>query len=235
MSKELKKASAEQLDKIGALAAEMVRAGDRVGLGSGKAALSFVRALGRRVKESGLEVIGVPTSLLTEQVAKESGVPLKTLEQVDGLEIAVDGSDEVDPGLNLLKGGGGNLTREKVIASISKRFVIVVGEEKLVTRLGTNFPVFVEVIEFARPVVVRKIESMGAKVEQRKNADGTVFITDNGNPYLHCVFNGNELADPAGLDAELRRIPGVLETGLFVDMADEVIVARVDGTVERRK
>jgi ribose 5-phosphate isomerase A len=233
-----KKASSEQLDKIGMVAAEMVRTGDRVGLGSGKAALAFVRALGARVRANEVEVIGVPTSLLTEQVAREAGVPLGTLESVDCLDIAVDGADEVDPNLGLIKGGGGNLTREKVIASISKRFVIVAGEEKLVTRLGTTFPVFVEVIEFARPVVVRKLEAMGGKVEQRKNADGSAFLTDNGNPYLHCTFRGeaaNQLLNPGALDGVLTRIPGIVETGLFIGMASEVIVARVDGTVERRK
>jgi ribose 5-phosphate isomerase A len=234
----MKKASAEQLDRIGAVAAEMVRAGDRVGLGSGRAALAFVRALGKRVREAGLEVVGVPTSLLTEQVAREAGVPVGKLEDVERLEIAVDGADEVDGKMNLLKGGGGNLTREKVVASIAKRFVIVVGEEKLVTRLGTHFPVFVEVIEFARPVVVRKLTAMGGVVEQRKNADGSVFLTDNGNPYLHCTFGGeagHQLANPGALDGAIKKISGVVETGLFIHMASEVIVARVDGTVERRK
>jgi ribose 5-phosphate isomerase A len=231
MDKNSKKASDEQLNRIGAEAAGMVRGGDRVGLGSGKAALAFVRALGARVRAEGLDVIGVPTSLLTEQVAKESGVPLGTLETVAALDIAVDGADEVDGALNLMKGGGGNLTREKVIASISKRLVIVAGEEKIVERLGTKFPVFVEVIEFARPVVVRKIEAMGATVEQRRNGDGSVFLTDNGNPYLHCAFG--PVANAAGLEATLTQIAGVVETGLFIGMAEEVILARADGTVGR--
>ena len=233
-----KKASPEQLEKIGALAAEMVEDGDRVGLGSGKAALAFVRALGARIKAGKVKASGVPTSLLTEQVAREAGVPILTLEEVDWLEIAVDGADEVDPALNLIKGGGGNLTREKVIASISKRLVIVVGEEKLVEKLGTTFPVFLEVIEFARPVVVRKMEAMEARVEQRRNADGSVFLTDNGNPYLHCVFEGTaaeRLEDPGTLNLALHAMPGVLETGLFIGMAQEVIVAFTDGRIERRK
>src|ERR1035437_978778 len=131
MKPHVKKASLEQLEKIGAAAAEMVKDGDRVGLGSGKAALAFVRALGARIKAGTVKASGVPTSLLTEQVAREAGVPILTLEQVEALDIAVDGADEVDGALNLVKGGGGNLTREKVFASISKVFVIVVGEEKL--------------------------------------------------------------------------------------------------------
>lgn len=231
------KASPEQLDAMGAVAARLVQPGDRVGLGSGKAALAFTRALGRRVREEYLPVTGVPTSLLTEQVAREHGVPLATLNEIAALDIAVDGADEVDPYLNLLKGGGGNLTREKVVACIAKRFVIVVGEEKVVPKLGTHFPVFVEVIEFALPVVKRKLESMGGTVTQRSNPDGSVFLTDNNNPYLHCVFGqgtDRTLHDPAGLEEVLRALPGVVETGLFINMAHEVIVAKADGTIERR-
>jgi ribose 5-phosphate isomerase A len=200
--------------------------------------LAFVRALGKRVREEKLKMIGVPTSLLTEQVARESGIPLATLEQVETLDITVDGADEVDPALNLIKGGGGNLTREKVIASITKKFVIVVGEEKIVERLGTSFPVFVEVIEFARPVVTRKLQSMGATVTPRMNADGSAFLTDNGNPYLLCYFGvegKRQLADAAGLDGVLHHIPGVVETGLFIGMAAEVMVAKVDGAVEHKR
>jgi ribose 5-phosphate isomerase A len=231
------KATPEQLEKIGMIAAGQVRSGDRVGLGSGKAALAFVRALGARIRDQKLKAIGVSTSLLTEQVARDAGIPLATLDQVDAIDITVDGADEVDPYLNLTKGGGGNLTREKVIASISKKFVIVVGQEKIVPRLGTNFPVFVEVIEFARPVVTRKLQSMGGTITPRTNADGSPFLTDNGNPYLHCLFgNGanHELHDPYALDLALHHIPGVVETGLFINMAHEVIVAHADGSVEHK-
>jgi ribose 5-phosphate isomerase A len=231
-----RKASPDQLDHIGTIAAEMVRDGDRVGLGSGKAALAFVRALGARITSGKIHAVGVPTSLLTQQVAQQARIPLTTLEQVDALDIAVDGADEVDPHLNLIKGGGGNLTREKVIASISHRLVIVVGEEKMVPRLGTRFPVFVEVIEFARPVVVRRLEALGAKVEQRKNADGAIFLTDNNNPYLLAYFNPENLSkNAAALDAQIRRLPGVVETGLFINMASEVIVAGADGLVRHFK
>ena len=189
------------------------------------------------------------TSLLTEQVARQAGIELATLETVDALNIAVDGADEVDPDFNCIKGGGGNLTREKVIESIVNRFVLVVGEEKIVDRLGKTFPVFIEVIEFARPVVIRKLQAMDAVVTQRMNSDGTPFLTDNGNPYLHVTFNhgghlaGNaagaarssQLYDAAAVDAALHRIPGIVETGLFINMVDEVIVAYTDGRVEHRK
>jgi ribose 5-phosphate isomerase A len=236
MAEATQKASPEQLEKIGIAAAKLVRPGDRVGLGSGKAALHFVRQLGVRVREEGLRCIGVPTSLLTGEVAREAGVPLATLSQVDGFDIVVDGADEVDPDLNLLKGGGGNLAREKVIASIAKRFVIVVGEEKIVPALGTSFPVFIEVIEFAQPVVVRKIEGMGGRVTQRMNPDGTPFITDNQNPYLEAVFgdSSSAMADAVRLEHDLKLIPGVVDTGLFTKIADEVLVARFDGSIERK-
>lgn len=233
---EPRKASPEQLARIGALAATLVKPGDRVGLGSGKAALGFVRALGQRVREEKLDIHGVATSLLTEEVAVQAGIPLVTLEHIAAIDIAVDGADEVDPYLNLLKGGGGNLTREKIVAGIAKKFVIVVGEEKVVPKLGTYFPVFVEVIEYARPVVARKLQSMGGTVNQRMNADGSPFLTDNGNPYLHCMFGKNterSLHDPAALEGILRALPGVVETGLFIAMADEVFVARVDNTIDR--
>jgi ribose 5-phosphate isomerase A len=228
------KASPEQLESIGIRAAGMIHDGDRVGLGSGKAALAFVRALGKRIHAEKLRIRAVPTSLLTEQVARDAGVPLATLDQIDALDIAVDGADEVDPHLNLTKGGGGNLTREKVIASIAKRFVIVVGEEKIVPRLGTAFPVFIELIEFARPVVTRKLQAMGAQVTQRMNPGGIPFLTDNQNPYLHCHFPkgaADPLVNPLALDLKLHQTPGIVETGLFIAMATEVIIARFDGTI----
>lgn len=229
-------ASPSQLEAIGRIAATLINPGEAVGLGSGKAALAFVRALGLRVKNEGLKMIGVPTSLLTGQVAHEAGVPLATLDQVSQLDIAIDGADEVDPHLNLLKGGGGNLTREKVIASIAQRFVIVVGEEKIVPALGSKFPVFVEVIEFALPVVRRRIEAMGGSVLQRKNPDGSIFLTDNQNPYLHVTFGETDhtIHDAHALESTLKMIPGIVETGLFADMTDDVIIAKLDGSIERR-
>ena len=227
-------ASPEQLDKMGMVAAGMITAGQRVGLGSGKASLAFVRALGRRVREENLPLLGVPTSVETQRVARELGIPLVTLDEIGALDITIDGADEVDPELGLIKGGGGYLAREKVVASISKRFVIVVGEEKLVARLGTKFPVFLEVMDFARAVVTRRVEAMGATVTRRMKADGTPYVTDNGNPYLHCQFPPGGLADARALDRALHAMPGVIETALFLDMAQEALVARADGRVERK-
>ena len=230
------KASPEQLDHLGTVAAALVKSGQRVGLGSGRAALAFVRALGVRVQREKLDIIGVPTSILTEQVAREGGIPLSNLFDIDALDITIDGADEVDPRLNLIKGGGGNLAREKVIAGITKKFVIVVGQEKIVAKLGTAFPVFVEVIEFARPVLMRQLEALGARVAQRMNADGSPFLTDNGNPYLEAKFPASKLSrDPGGIDRTIHMLPGVVETGLFIGMAGEVLIAQFDGSVRRRK
>ena len=227
-------ATPEQLDKMGLVAAGMIQAGQRVGLGSGKAALAYVRALGRRVREEKLAIIGVPTSVETHRVATEIGIPLGTLDQIVSLDITIDGADEVDPELGLIKGGGGYLAREKVVASISKRFVIVVGEEKIVPKLGMKFPVFLEVMEFARAVVTRRVEALGAKVTRRMKADGTPYVTDNGNPYLHCQFPPGGVADARALNRAFHAMPGVIETALFLDMAQEVLVAYADGRVERK-
>ena len=156
-------ATPEQLAHIGKLASELVNDGDRVGLGSGRAALSFVRELGARVASGGLTITGVPTSLATEKLALELGITLAKLDEVEQIDIAVDGADEVAPGMALSKGGGGNLLREKITESIAKRLVIVVGEEKVVPRLGTNFPVFMEVIEFGRAAIMRALDGMGMR------------------------------------------------------------------------
>jgi len=226
-------ATPEQLSTIGAKAAELISNGQAVGLGSGKASHAFVRMLGKRVREQGLKMIGIPTSESTARLAREVGIPLGSLEDIRHLDIAVDGADEVDPKLNLTKGGGGDLLREKVIASIARRYVVVVGEEKLVDHLGMKFPVFVEVVEFAMPVVVRALAALGASATARKTAEGELFRTDNGNPLLHARFDPSDpqLLQPEILDQKIRNIPGTIETGLFLNKADEVLVAHVNGTV----
>jgi ribose 5-phosphate isomerase A len=228
-------ATPEQLDHIGAIAAALVQDDQAVGLGSGKAALAFVRMLGKRRTQTKLRIVGVPTSEVTARIAREAGVPLTTLEHVSELDIAVDGADEVDPKLNLLKGGGGDLLREKVVASIARRLVIVIGQEKLVPRLGSRFPVFIEVVQFAMPAVIRTLASLGATASPRRRPDGSLFLTDNGNPLLHAQFNTEfrRLDDPAELEKSLHGITGVIETGLFIGMAHEAIVARFDGGVDK--
>jgi ribose 5-phosphate isomerase A len=232
---DIKAASAQQLENIGRIAAQRIKSGDVVGLGSGKAALAFVRALADRVRNEGLQIIGVPTSELTASVAKDGGIRLATLDTVRQIDVDVDGADEVTPQLNLLKGGGGNLLREKVIASISHSLIIVVGEEKLTPRLGERFPIFVEVVQFALPVVQRRLLAMGAvSAEPRKDACGGMFLTDNGNPLLHAFFPPDHPAmqNLDALESAIHAIPGAVETGLFAGYASEAIVAMLDGSVD---
>lgn len=226
-------ATAQQLSAIATMAAAMVQHQHRVGLGSGRAAEAFVQALGKRVSEEGLCIVGVPTSLRTEQLARDVGISIGSLQDVVRLDIAVDGADEIDPSLNLMKGGGGNLLREKVIARQADRLVIVAGGEKIVDYLGQRFPVFVEVVAFAAPVVTRLLTGIGAAVTLRRAADGNVFLTDNGNPLLHAKFTAPR-TDLASVDALLHRTPGVIETGLFFNMASEALIAHADGRIEHR-
>ncbi len=228
-------ATAPQLAAIGARAAGLVDRQQRVGLGSGRAAEAFVRALGQRVRQEQLDIVGLPTSLRTEALAREVGIPLGNLEQIEALDIAVDGADEIDPSLNLVKGGGGNLLREKIIARLAERLVIVAGGEKLVDHLGQRFPLFVEVIAFAAPVIIRVLEKLGATVSVRRAANGGIFLTDNGNPLLHARFPAPGFPpDAAALDRQLHDTPGVVETGLFLHMAQTVIIAHADGRIEQR-
>ncbi len=232
---EPKAASPLQLEHIGRIAAQRIKPGSVVGLGSGKAALAFVRSLAERVRNEKLPITGVPTSELTAAVARQGGIKLSTLDTVNRIDIDVDGADEVTPQLNLLKGGGGNLLREKVIASISESLIIVVGEEKLTPRLGERFPIFVEVVQFALPTVQRRLLAMGAtSADPRRDNTGEIFLTDNGNPLLHACFPP-DLPVMQNLDAvesTIDAIPGGVETGLFAGYASEAIVAMFDGSVD---
>jgi ribose 5-phosphate isomerase A len=205
---------------IAAEAAEMVGPGAVIGLGTGRAASMFVRALAARVRE-GLSIRGVATSLRTEKLAKDLEIPLARLDAVQALDLDVDGADEVDPALDLIKGHGGALLRERVVASISKRFVILVGEEKLVPRLGARMAVPVEVAPFAAPVVLRSLKELGGEARLRM-ADGAPFLSDNGNHILDARFDG--IPEPGVLQLEIDALPGVVDNGLFVGMADLVLV-----------
>ena len=201
-------------------AADMVEPDMVVGLGTGRAAAMFVRALARRVHD-GLSIRGIPTSLKTAELAKELSVPLTTLDEVESIDIDVDGADEVDPTLNLIKGHGGSLLRERVVASVSKRFVVLVGEEKLVPHLGAKMAVPVEVVPFAVPVARAALLRLGADVALRTNSDGP-FESDNGNQILDTRFD--KIADPGDLERRIDELPGVVDNGLFIGMADLVLV-----------
>ncbi len=205
-------------------ALELVRDGMTLGLGSGRAATAFIRTLGERVK-SGLHVKGVPTSQASATLATQLGIPLTTLDEVDRLDIDIDGADEVDPNLNLIKGLGGALIREKIVAAASRQVIILVGSEKLVSVLGDRGVLPVEVVPFALAPVRRRLTELGMPPKLRE-ANGKAFVTDNGNRILDCRVQA--INDPPQLEATLLGIAGVVGTGLFLGMADQVIIQNGD-------
>ena len=220
----------EEKEAAGRAAAKLVRDGDIVGLGTGSTAYFAVVALGERVK-AGLKISGIPTSVRTADLARAVGIPLTTLDEHPEIDITIDGADEVDLKLNLIKGGGGALTREKVIATASKKMVVVADSGKVVAVLG-KFPLPVEVISFARTVVERKIVALGGSPKLRTKADGSPFVTDNGNEILDCSFG--EIADPPALAQTLSDTPGIVEHGLFIGLAKVALVGRGGGVEELR-
>src|SRR6266852_2884723 len=223
-------ANEEEKEAAGRAAAKLVRDGDIVGLGTGSTAYFTVVALGERVK-AGLKIIGVPTSVQTADLARQLGIPLTTLDEHPEIDITIDGADEIDPKLNLIKGGGGALTREKVIATASKKMVVVADSGKLVPVLG-KFPLPVEVIAFARTVVERKIVALGGSPKLRLKPDGSPFVTDNGNEILDCSFG--RIDDPPALARDLNGMPGVVEHGLFIGLASSAVVGRGTAVEEIR-
>ncbi len=216
--------------KVGIEAARLVASGQVVGLGTGSTAAEMIRELGRRAREEGLSIAGVPTSFHAGLLAREQGIAVVALEDVERIDIAIDGADEVDPARNLIKGGGAAHTREKVIASYADRFVVVVDESKLVPRLGSRFPVPVEAIPMALPLVMRRLRDLGGVPEIRMGVrkDGPV-VTDQGNLVVDARFD--RIEDPAALEARINAIPGVLDNGLFVGLADLVLVATPSGVL----
>ena len=202
-------------------AVEHVKDGSVVGLGSGSTVAYFIEELGRLVR-GGFHVLGVPTSYQALELAVRNGVPLTTLHEHPRLDLAVDGADQVDGELNLIKGLGGALAREKVVDSSADQLVIVADETKFSERLGVGVPVPVEVLPFALPTVLRKLKEMGYEATVRESGGGKVgpVVTDNGN--LIVDVEAGAIEEPKRLDEQLRGIPGVVETGLFIDMADVV-------------
>jgi len=215
-----------------ARALEFVKDGQVLGLGTGRAAAAFVRALGARVAE-GLQVTGVPTSIATAELAKELEIPLLTLEQAGRLDVTFDGADEVDPSLDLIKGYGGAHVREKIVAACSEQLVILVGAEKIVDVLGARGKLPVEVLPFGEALCRRALAELGCEGALRCAGDGEPLVTDNGNHILDCQIAPIE--DAASLERDILAIPGVLGTGLFVGMADAVIVQDGDRVELRRR
>jgi ribose 5-phosphate isomerase A len=202
-----------------------VRDGMTLGLGTGSTAALVVRRLGERVR-GGLRIRGVPTSKATEALAREVGVPLVGLDAGTRLDLAIDGADEVDGNLTLVKGGGGALLREKIVAAAATRLLVVVDSGKVKDRLGA-FPLPVEVVPFGWPVVVERVRGLGGTPTLRRARDGSPFVTDEGHWILDCAFG--VIPDPRALGTALKEIPGVVEHGLFVDMTHAVLVGREDG------
>jgi ribose 5-phosphate isomerase A len=224
----------EDLEREKRLASEAVARwipdGARIGIGSGTTAAYFIRALGARVRDERLRVSGIPTSIDSEELARSVGIPL--LQPASGLRLdfTVDGADEITPELHLIKGGGGKLFREKVIATASKFLVVVADSSKPVPVLGA-MPLPVEVVPFAAPWVADRIAALGGRPVRREN-DGTPYLTDQSNWLLDCHFGA--IADPVALDRELKSIAGVLENGLFLGLAKLTVVADGDNVVVMR-
>lgn len=215
-------------------AVESVQSGMIVGLGHGSTAIWAVRKIAQLIQSGTLRnVLGIPCSVLVESEARELGIPLTTLEEHPVIDLTIDGADEVDPQLNLIKGGGGALMREKIVAQASKREIIVVDESKLVPALGTHWAIPVEVIPFGYGSQQDYLQSLGAEVSIRKDKDNHPFKTDQGNLILDCKFS--PLTDPAALAEKLKRRTGIVEHGLFIALATEVIVASSEGIREIKR
>jgi ribose 5-phosphate isomerase A len=213
------------LEALGRHALRYVKRGQTIGLGTGRAANAFIRALA----EARLDVRGVPTSQASAELATSLGIPLADLSDVAKIDIDFDGADEVDPHLNLIKGWGGAMVREKIVAAAARKRIFLVGEEKLVKRLGARGTLPVEVVPFAVSFVARQIAKFGLKPKSRTKDNGTAFVTDNGNRVIDCGVK--EIHNPARLERDLRAIPGVVGTGLFLGIANVVLVAMRDGSI----
>jgi ribose 5-phosphate isomerase A len=219
----------DELKKIaGEKAVEYVESGMVVGLGYGSTAIHALRLIGELIRGGELEGIqAIPTADLIAEEACKAGIPLTSLEDHPRIDVTIDGADEVDPELNLIKGGGGALLREKIVAQASSLNIIVVDEQKLSPVLGTNFDLPVEIIPFGWRPLEAYLRSLDAEPKVRTKTDGTPFVTDNGNYILDCRFGAIE--DPYALSAELKSRAGIVEHGLFLDLASEVIIAAGDG------
>jgi ribose 5-phosphate isomerase A len=213
------------LERLGEYALRYVKPGRAIGLGTGRAASAFIRAL----IASGINVRGVATSRHSEQMAREGGIEVVGLDAIDRIDVTIDGADEVDPRLNLIKGRGGALVREKVVATASRREIILVGFEKLVRRLGEHSILPVEVVPFAAPLCMRLIKKLGLRPVMRRNPDGTETVSDNGNLIVDCKVD--KTLNARRVDRELRSIPGVVDHGMFLGIAHTVLVAQADRTI----
>jgi ribose 5-phosphate isomerase A len=217
--------SEEVLEALGEYAVRYVKPGQILGLGTGHAASAFIRALARR----NLEIRGVPTSRASEELARSLGIEVIALDGKARIDVDIDGADEVEPRLNLVKGWGGALVREKIVACASRRVIILVGAEKRVAHLGNRGRLPVEVVPFAVHYAMRRMGELGLRPSVRVGGDKREFVSDNGNIIVDCAVR--PIKSAARLERELTAIPGVLGTGLFIGIADIVLVANHDGSI----
>lgn len=222
----------QRLRLIGEAAAAEVPDGATIGLGTGSTANAMLHALGERVR-SGLAVTGVTTSETTTRLASELGIPVVPLDEVEVIDLGIDGADEIDPELNLVKGKGGALLYEKLVAERTRRFIVIASSEKLVDQLGTRLPLPVEVVPFGHTHTMRVIASHGLSPVLRLRDDGTPFVSDGGHYIVDC--STGPIADAANLAASLKAITGVVEHGLFIGMTAVALTVDADGVVTRHK
>jgi ribose 5-phosphate isomerase A len=208
-------------------AAKLVETGMVVGLGTGSTATLMLRRLGVRVELEGLKIIGVPTSVATAELARDLGIPLRELDDVAALDLNLDGADEVDPEFRMIKGRGGALLREKIVACVASRRVTIITEDKRVQHLGASAPIPVEVSHVGLRHTERRLQKLGAETRIRRLADGVPYLTDGGNAIIDCRFAA--AIDPAELDVRLQSVVGVFETGLFLGLCDTLVVGTAVG------
>jgi ribose 5-phosphate isomerase A len=218
--------------RVSRAGAALVESGMVVGLGSGSTAALMVSSLAERIASEALQIVGVATSEATAQLARKLGIPLRDLDEVVALDINLDGADEIDPQFHMIKGRGGALLREKLVAIASGHRVTMITGDKRVKRLGESAPVPVEVSSVGAKHTELRLRELGATTSRRTRSDGAPFFTDGGNAIIDCRFS--QIDDPTALDRELQCIVGVLETGLFIDLCDTLIVATRDAVEKIR-
>jgi ribose 5-phosphate isomerase A len=224
----------QRLAALGRAVAADISSGSLLGLGSGSTAEAFVRALGERVRE-GLQVDGVATSLRTERLARELQIPLRSIDEVGRLDLGIDGADEIDPNLNLVKGRGGALLHEKLVACLCEQFIVVAASEKLVDQLGRRMPLPVEVVPFGWKQTAVRLRTLGLKPVLRCSRDSASepFRTDSGNFVLDCDADAGILANPDVAGAKIKAITGVVDHGIFAGLATRAVVVDPDGQIRR--
>lgn len=224
--------SQERLERIGKYAADLVEDGSHVGLGTGTTAAAMVDALGARVRDEGLRVIGVATSIATANQASKVGIALKNLDDIDRLDLCIDGADEIDPEFNLTKGGGGALLFEKLVARRADHYVIISSDEKVVDSLGKRMALPVEVVSVGWKHTAEEITALGITPTLRRK-DDRPFVTDGGHYILDCAWPESGM-DARKLATDLKGLVGVVEHGLFIDMANTVLTIDSEGQITRQ-